>query len=451
VKVACVGAGPAGVYLSVLLKLRDPGHDVTIYERRQSSSVTGWGVTLGEIFMAHLSEQDRESADRILEAALFWEDEVVHIRGTQVSVPMGACYNVSRRRMLDVLSDRAQELGVRIEYGREIRSLSELPDADLIVAADGVSSQLRDEAGDFGTQDTWGRNKYMWLGMDKSFEVVHVFFVPTPSGWIWAHAFGIDPETGTFVVECAPETWSGLGFDALSTDEALPVLEELFSEHLAGCRLLADPGDGTKARWLNFRTVSNQHWYSGNVVLVGDSAHTTHFAVGMGTLLALEDVIVLADSLHQHANLEAALQAYETRRQAELLPVLTEAHFNARWFENVSRYIDLRPRQFEKLFHGRRSPIIAVLPPRLSYLLLQAASRVSLVDVIRARAAAAVSAISGRRYLARRVGAQRKESSSADAQLVCKDRRADVLARRPFTSATPTATARTSRPDSRAG
>jgi 2-polyprenyl-6-methoxyphenol hydroxylase-like FAD-dependent oxidoreductase len=416
VKVACVGAGPAGLYLSVLLKLRDPAHDITIYERRQSGSVTGWGVTLGAPLMDHLSEQDRKSADRIRKAALFWENEVVHIRGVQISVPMGSCYNVSRWRMLDILSDRAQELGVRIEYGREIQSVPELPAADLIVAADGMNSQLREEAGDFGTQDTWGRNKYMWLGMDKAFEVVRVFFVPTPSGWICAHAFGIDPEKGTFVVECAPETWSGLGFDALSTDEALPVLEELFSEYLAGCRLLADPGDGTKARWLNFRTVSNQHWYSGNVVLVGDTAHTTHYTIGMGTPLALEDVIVLADSLHQHASLEAALRAYETRRQAELLPVMTDARFSARWFEDISRYVDLKPRQFEKLFHARRSLITAVLPPRLSYLLLQVASRISFVDVIRARAAAAASAISGRRYRARRVVAQSKETRSADAR-----------------------------------
>jgi 2-polyprenyl-6-methoxyphenol hydroxylase-like FAD-dependent oxidoreductase len=408
VKVACVGAGPAGLYLSVLLKLRDPAHDITMYERRQSGSVTGWGVTVGRPLMAELNEQDRESADRIRKAAFCCVGDVIHLRGTQMSVPFGDSYNISRRRMLDVLSGRAQQLGVRIEYGRDIQSLSELPAADLIVAADGVGSRLREEAGDFGTQDAWGQNKYIWLGADKAFETFSNFFVPTSSGWIWAQTYGTDPGTSTFIVECAPDTWSGLGFDALSTDEALPVLEELFSEHLAGCRLLADPGDDAKARWLNFRTVSNQHWYSGNVVLVGDSAHTTHFAIGAGTKLAIEDAIVLADSLHQHASLEAALQAYETRRQAELLPVATEARFSARWFEDLSRYIDLKPRQFDKLFHARRSPIITALPPRLSYLLLQAASRISVVDVIRARAAAAASLTSGRRHLARQVAGKRR-------------------------------------------
>jgi 2-polyprenyl-6-methoxyphenol hydroxylase-like FAD-dependent oxidoreductase len=388
------------------LKLRDPAHDITIYERRQPSSVPGWGVTFGRPLLARLNELDPESATRIGEAALFWEDQVVCIRGAEVhgaevTDPLAGSYNISRRSMLDILSARARELGVRIEYGREIRSPSELPDADLIVAADGVGSQLREEAGSFGTQDSWGRNKYIWLGADKAFEAFSFFFVPTPSGWIWAHAYGIDPGTSTFIVECTPETWADLGFDALSTDDALPVLEKLFSEHLAGHRLLGDLGDGTKARWLNFRTVSNERWHSGNVVLAGDSARTSHFTIGMGTTLALQDVIALADSLQQHADLETALQSYEARRRAEILPVLTEARYSARWFENISRYIDLQPRHFGALLHSRRSPITAAWPPRLSCLMLQAASRISIVNVIRAWAAAAANAISRRRHVAR--------------------------------------------------
>ena len=153
--------------------------------------------------------------------------------------------------------------------------------------------------------------------------------------------------------------------------------------------------------------MSNQRWYSGNVVLAGDSAHTAHFSIGMGTTLALEDAMVLADSLHQHADVEAAFQSYETRRKAELLPTLTEARYSARWFEDISRYIDLEPRRFGALFHARRSPIIAVSPPRLSYLLLQAASRISAVNVVRARAAGAAIAISGRRHQVRHVADER--------------------------------------------
>jgi 2-polyprenyl-6-methoxyphenol hydroxylase-like FAD-dependent oxidoreductase len=409
-----VGAGPAGLYLSVLLKLSIPACDITVYERRQNRCVTGWGVTFGQALMARLDERDEVSAARLREAALFWEDQVIHISGAQVRSrhvpdPLAGSYNISRQRMLDVLSDRAAELGVRIDYGHEIRSLSELPDADLIVAADGVGSQIREEAGGFGTQDAWGRNKYIWLGLDKALPVFSFFYVPTPAGWIWAHAYGIDPETSTFIVECTPETWAGLGFDALSTDEALPVLEELFAEHVAGHRLLGDLGDGSKARWLNFRTISNQRWHSGNVVLAGDSAHTAHFAIGMGTTLALEDAIALADSLQQHASLQVALLSYETRRLAEIPPILAQARLSARWFEDVLRYINLKPHQFGALFYARRSPIVKASPPRLSYVLLQAAARISAVNVIRAKAAAAADMIASRRHLPRRVTGEGKE------------------------------------------
>ena len=409
-RVACVGAGPAGLYLSILMKLCDPRHDVTVYERRTSRSASGWGVTFGPVLLAEMHKRDSKSAERIRAAALFWEDQVIHFRGTQVSSPFGITYNISRWRMLDILSARASDLGVRIEYGREIHSLAELPEFDLVVAADGISSQLRKEAGVFGTRETLGRNKYIWLGTDMARKAFDFFFVPTPCGWIWAYAYGIDPGTSTFIVECTPETWAGLGFGDLSTDEAIPVLEELFSDHLAGHRLLGEYGDGTKARWLSFRTISNQRWHSGKIVLAGDSAHTAHFTVGMGTTLAFKDVMALADSLQRETSLEAALSAYEAQRKAELLPALTEARFSARWFEDIARYVGLKPREFATLMHARRSPIVAACPPKISYKLLQAASRMSLIDVIRARAAAKV--IVGRRPLARLAADRRRETVS---------------------------------------
>ena len=363
--------------------------------------MTGWGVTFGRTVLAQLYERDRESADRIRDNALIWEDQVIHIRGTQVSTPYGGSYNISRQRLLDILSDRAQELGVEIEYGCEIQSRSDLPAADLVVAADGVSSHLREDAGVISTQDTLGLNKYIWLGSDKVFKDFSFFFVPTPGGWLWAHAYAIAPDTSTFVVECTQETWSNLGFDVLSTSDSLQLLAEFFREHLTGHQLFGDLGDGTSARWLNFRTISNQHWHSGNVVLIGDSAHTAHFSIGMGTTLAFEDAMALADSLQQHSDMEMALQSYEKRRQAELVPVLIDADSSARWFENISRYINLKPRRFGALFHARRSPVVAVLPPTLSYLLLVVSSRISFLDVVRARAAAAAEGIFGRRNLAR--------------------------------------------------
>jgi 2-polyprenyl-6-methoxyphenol hydroxylase-like FAD-dependent oxidoreductase len=403
VKIACVGAGPAGLYFSILMKLRDPGHAVAVFERSKNSSAAGWGVTFGPVLLSDLYAHDPVSARRIEEAAFRWRDQVAHIRGERLVAPGSGTYNIPRQRLLDILADRARELGVDVEYDHEVPGLAELPAADLIVGADGVSSRTRRDAAGFQTEEVAGRNKYIWLGSSKVFDDFNFLFVPTGSGWIWAHAYGIDSSTSTFVVECTPETWAGLGFDTLSTDDALVVLEGLFKDHLDGHRLIGELGDGSKARWLNFRNISNRSWHSGNVVLVGDSAHTTHFAIGMGTTLAVEDAIVLADSLHQDHDLELALRSYEERRQAEMQPLLSDARCSARWFENINRYIDLKPRRFQLLLYARRSPIIAMLPPFVSYALYRTVNRIKGVEAIRHQ----VSAVTKVAYSRRKLDAQR--------------------------------------------
>jgi 2-polyprenyl-6-methoxyphenol hydroxylase-like FAD-dependent oxidoreductase len=396
-RVVCVGGGPAGLYLSMLMKLRDPGHDVAVFERSEVNSASGWGVTFGQSLLARLYDHDPDSAREIEAAAFMWQDQVTHFQGEQLVAPGGKAYNITRRRLLDILGRRARDLGVRVEYGREIASASEFREADVIVASDGVSSRIRQDAGNFRTQDVLGRNKYIWLGTDKVFEQFNFLFIPTESGWMWAHAYGIDSDSSTFIVECASETWHRLGFASMSTDQALAILEVIFKESLAGHRLFGDLGDGTKARWLNFRTISNSRWHSGKVVLVGDSAHTAHFAIGMGTTLAIEDAIALADGLQEHGDTEFAFKSYERQRRAEMAATLAEASCSARWFENLSRYIDRKPRQFGALIYARRSPLIAVLPPAASYVLRSAANRMTILDGVRHRLGPIVKKIYGRR------------------------------------------------------
>ena len=398
-KVVCVGGGPAGLYLSILLKLQDPGHGITVLERGKADSAAGWGVTFRMSLLDVLAKRDPASARGIRDAAVTWRDQVTHIHGEQVIAEGDGSYNISRQSLVNTLANRAKELGVNIEYGIDVQEVAELPDADLIVAADGVSSRIRQTAGGFSTKEVMGRNKYIWLGTGKVFEDFNFLFVPTDSGWIWAHAYGLNPETSTFIVECTPRTWAGLGFDTMSTDDAVQVLEKIFSDHLAGHPLIADLADGSKAPWLNFKIISNERWHTGNIVLVGDSAHTAHFSVGMGTTLAIEDAIALADSLHEHDDLGQALRAYEKRRQAELAPVLAEARCSANWLENISRYIDRKPRQFAVLLYARRSPLTAVLPPVASYVLRCAIERSTFLDEARRLAAPVAKALYSRRML----------------------------------------------------
>jgi 2-polyprenyl-6-methoxyphenol hydroxylase-like FAD-dependent oxidoreductase len=388
VRIACVGGGPAGLYVSVLMKLRDPGHDVCVYERNAADMAPGWGVTFSADLLRELQGSDPESARRIREAVICWQEQVLEVRGARDVLRGGEVYNISRARLLEILATRARDLGVRVEHGKEVGAPAELADADLIVAADGINSRMR-QAGNFNTTENAGRNKHIWLGSDKLFTEFGYLFAPSDKGWLWAYAYAINDEHSTFIVECTPETWAGLGFDGMSTDEALPILERIFADYLDGHRLIGSLGDGGKTRWANFRTISNEQWHSGKVVLAGDSARTANFTIGMGTTLAIGDAIALAESLDDSAGMDAALTRYRKKRQAEIARILAEARCSERWFENIDRYVGLKPRQMGELLWARRSPLMASLPPRIGYALHNTKGRLTSLGELRARSRAA--------------------------------------------------------------
>jgi 2-polyprenyl-6-methoxyphenol hydroxylase-like FAD-dependent oxidoreductase len=391
VRIACVGAGPGGLYFSILMKLRDPQHEVTVFERSLADAKAGWGVTLDHTQLDRMAKQDQESADQIRAIAFVWRQQVTHVRGEQVIKNGDDEFNISRRRLLDVLADRARDLGVRIEYGVKVPDASQLADADLIVAADGVNSAVRSSVEGFGTNVALGTNKYIWLGSDKVFEKFRFIFKQTDHGWIWVHTYAINASSSTFIVECSERTWAGLGFDAMSEQETIAVLEDLYKAELDGHKIIT-LGDRA-AQWLNFRTVSNQNWHVGNVVLLGDSARTVHFSVGMGTVFAVQDAITLADSLQEQSDLQAALQSYEQQRKRKLRPRLLEAEFSRRWLEKVEENIvTMNPRHFGVLLYSRRSPLVHTLPAGLSYLLIKTSGVMMPLHAPRAMAAPVIKA-----------------------------------------------------------
>ena len=371
-------------------------------ERSNAGSTAGAGVTIGRDLLARLYEHDKESADLIYKTAYIYHEQAMYSRGEKVVVQAGEDYNITRQGLTGILAARAAALGVHIQYGKEIVSLSQLPEADLIIAADGVNSRVRREAGGFQTTVRLGTNKYIWLGTDKAFDSFNFIFVPVNTDWIWAHTFGVGAESSAVVVECTAGAWAELGFDSISVDDALPIIEGLFKDCLDGHHLTGDLGDGSKARWLSFKTIRNEHWHSGKIVLIGDSAHASHFSMGMGTTLAIEDAIALAENLNRHDDVELALKSYEGQRIAESFPVLVGARYSERWFENISRYMDLEPQQLGVLFGARRSPITALLPPRVSCALLLAAKRLAILDAVRDRVASTALAAHPRRKPARR-------------------------------------------------
>ncbi|HUN34799.1 MAG TPA: FAD-dependent monooxygenase [Trebonia sp.] len=379
------------------MKLREPGRDITVFERNTAGSAYGFGVTFGPDGLRELARNDPESARQIREAAFRQPAQVVAIHGGQVRREWDGTYGISRKRLLSILADRAASLGVRVEFGHEVGSAAELPGADLIIASDGVNSQLRLEAGGFQTDVRLGTNKYVWLGTSKVFESFTCPFVRTDSGWLWAYAYGMDDDLSTFIVECTTETWTALGLDELSLEDGLSILEKVFENHLDGHPLLGQAQRGGGAGWQSFRTITNQRWHVGNVVLLGDAAHTTHFTIGQGTTLAIEDAITLADSLQRYpGHQELALESYQKQRQEALLVPQTEARSAARWLENISRYADLEPRQFAALLDARRSPLLPYLPRHLYYRLHQAAERGGALGALRRRAGRQTKALYSR-------------------------------------------------------
>lgn len=340
-RIVCVGGGPAGLYFAILAKLSDGNHSVTVVERNPVGVTHGWGVVFWDDLLDELYRNDPESAREISESAAHWQQQEVHIRGLQAAHLGGYGFSIARERLIEILAKRAIALGVDVRFQHEAGDLSEFSEADLLVAADGANSRLRKlHARHFQTNIEEGRNKYLWLGSDKVFDAFTFAFEETPAGWIWCHAYRFDHELSTFIVECPPETWDALGFATLGPDESLGLLQDIFQSHLGGGSLILQKRGQPRTPWLNFRCVSNEHWCHGNVALIGDAAHTTHFSIGSGTKLAIQDAISLAAKLREHDDLQAALRAYDEERRFTLAPTQRAARLSARWFENVPSLVD---------------------------------------------------------------------------------------------------------------
>src|SRR5215204_7014896 len=379
------------------MKERDPHHEITVFERNPAGVTYGWGVVFWDDLLDQLQASHPPTAREISANAFRWNGQQLAVEGRAPVHLEGSGYGIGRHRLLDLLLDRARALDVEVRFEHEVKAGSILPEGDLIVACDGVGSQLRQLHPDaFGTDVRVGRNKYIWLGTTRVFDAFTFAFVPTAAGWIWCHAYGFDDRTSTFICECSPETWSGLGFDHLREDETVALLEQLFASQLEGHALHTSVGGNGGTPWLNFRTMTNETWHHEHVVLMGDAAHTTHFTIGSGTKLALEDAIALAAELENGKALEPVLETYERGRKAAVRPRQTDAHFSARWFEDVARYAELDPVRMFALMHERRSPLLPRIPPALYYRLHQATHNVRTLRRLRRFAAPRIKALYGR-------------------------------------------------------
>ncbi len=351
-RIACIGGGPGGVFFAVMLRQLAPGHEVVVFERNRADSTFGFGVVFSDATLSNLGQADPILRERLGLSGKTWAAIEVRLKGETLRCGGNGMAAIARKRLLSLLYQRAEEVGVKLVFQREIFNLSDLEDFDLVVGSDGANSLLRSSlSAAFEPNIDTATAKFIWFGTTYRFDGLTFLFEKSSDGVFAVHGYPIDEHTGTFIVETDEHTWLSAGMDRFDvtqppgTSDAFSkgYLESLFSEQIGGERLLVN-----NSRWSNFRTVRNKTWHSKKFVLLGDSAHTAHFSVGSGTKMAMEDAAALAESLALPGlGVEEALATYETMRRPGVEGIQASAGPSLAWWENFGRYYSkLEPAQF---------------------------------------------------------------------------------------------------------
>lgn len=337
-----MGGGPAGLYLALLLKKARRDHDVTVIERNPEGATYGWGVVFSDRTLNSFREADTETYEQIIERFIIWDAIDVRYRDSVVRCGGQVFSGIARKALLGLLTDRCKELGVTLMFNRELGDPAELEGFDLIVAADGVRSTLREANSErFKPSVHLGRSRYIWFGTKRVFDSFTFAFRINEHGFFQAHAYPFDGDMSTFIVECDEGAWLAAGLDTASEAESIAYCQELFAPDLAGRSLISN-----QSKWLQFATLKNRSWHQANVVLVGDAAHTAHFSIGSGTKMAMEDSIALATALGKHDDLEVALVEYELERKPRVQRLQEAARQSQIFFETTRHYASMEPLQF---------------------------------------------------------------------------------------------------------
>ena len=360
-KILSIGGGAAGLYFGILMKKLDLSNEITILERNRPYDTFGWGVVFSDQTLSNFVRADEPTARTILQSFNHWDDIDVRINGTSIiSGGHGFC-GIGRKRLLNILQERAEGLGVKLVFEADIKDDQEAAreyGADLVIAADGLNSAIRTRyASTFKPDIDTRKCRFVWLGTKKLFKDFTFIFENTEFGWFQAHIYQFDGDTSTFIVETPEDVWQRAGIDEMSQEESIAFCEKLFAKHLDGAELMSNAAHlRGSANWIKFPRVICENWVQWNsidgkevpVVLMGDAAHTAHFSIGSGTKLAMEDAIELANSIAASTtgDMHEILASYQETRAIEVLKIQNAARNAMEWFEETGRYTNMPPEQF---------------------------------------------------------------------------------------------------------
>jgi 2-polyprenyl-6-methoxyphenol hydroxylase-like FAD-dependent oxidoreductase len=342
-RIAILGAGPAGLYLGYLLKRRCPDADIAVIEQNRADATFGFGVVFSDRALEFLREGDAETFAAITPQMEAWDDMTLVHRNERVVIDGIGFAAIGRLKLLQLLQQRLRSVGIDPDFSHAVTSLDEFGDTDLVVGADGVNSLVRRSFADaFGASVSYLANHFAWFGTAKVYDTLTQTFRHTPVGDFNAHHYRYAPGRSTFIVETDDASFARAGFERMEESESRSFCQKVFADALGGHPLISN-----NSIWRRFPQVWNARWHHGKYVLIGDALHTAHFSIGSGTRLAMEDAIALDRALAEHGDdVAAALPAFEAARRPIVEKLVTGANASAAWYERFAEHMELAPVDF---------------------------------------------------------------------------------------------------------
>jgi 2-polyprenyl-6-methoxyphenol hydroxylase-like FAD-dependent oxidoreductase len=340
VRINVLGAGPAGLLFSLLIKRRFPAWSVQIFEQNPPDATFGFGVVFSRGALEFIERDVPDFHAQLAPRLESWPIQRIVHRDERIDIDGSGFSAIGRLQLNQFLQELCRAAGVSIDYERIVESLNDLPECDLLVGADGLNSLVRRALEkDFAPQVDWLTNRFAWYGTRQLFDCLTLTFRANEHGAFVAHHYRHSSAMSTFIVECDAATWRRAGLDRISDEESRAYCEKVFAPDLSGYSLVSN-----KSVWRQFPLLTNRRWSVGNTVLIGDALRTVHFSIGSGTRLAFEDAIALDRAFGEAGNdVPQALAAFERERRPVVEKLLAAANASSFWYERMPEKMALQP------------------------------------------------------------------------------------------------------------